>query len=364
MNADAAMRPATTPCEAPVLRLGLVGFTREEEAMLCVELSWRAKQRRTSWQVAPLAEADAWFVNGARLRSLPDGTWRVWPAAAAEHSVRIDPGQRDCAVAVSCGPHVAALNPAYRFELDSPESIQAVLEQLEGWLRPLVIQFALASHIIGNEVELATAAYHVTVASRLYAVISRRAGVAVWPIGDPMDLAQAVWHRRPSAADAVPATFMGVGLQEALWQYALRTTRDILPSHYRRKRLYLRLPPPVPTRLIGDGCLLVVRELGRAPGTFQELAQRTGIDEGSLARQLGALFVVGSVTANERRVAAAADPTWNSSLAGAHVEGEPTGPEMTVRLRARRAAPAEDELAAITEVFAGMPADADERSSR
>ena len=326
--------------ELPVLRLGLAGFSREEEAQLCVELAWRATEKQMVWQVGPLREADAWCVNGSRLRRLPDGTWRIVPAHPSERAVRINPDQVDWPVAFSMPAGPPDFDPAYRFELDSPQSIQALLEQLEGWLRPVMVQFSLAAHIVHENVDLNAGVYHVTVHGKLYAVVSRRSGIGVWPIANPVHLAHAVWSRRPDAADAVPASFARVPLAEAMWQYATRTARDCLPAHYRRKRLYLLRPPPVPTGLLSDRCLLLVRELTRGPGTFAELAVRTGTAGADLARQVAALYVVGSVTANPKRVQAAAEPGWNSSLLSQPPDTIAAGAEMTVRLK-RNARPAE-----------------------
>lgn len=322
-----------TTAELPVLRLGLAGFSREQEAQLCIELAWRATERQMVWQVGSLSDADAWCVNGSRLRRLPDGTWRIVPAHPSEHAVRINPDEVDWPVAFSMPAGPPDFDPAYRFELDSPESIQSMLEQLEGWLRPIMIQFSLASHIIHENVDLNAGVYHVTVHGKLYAVVSRRSGIGVWPIANPVHLAQAVWNRRPEAADVVPSSFVRAPLAEAMWQYATRTTRDCLPARYRRKRLFLLKPPPLPTRLLSDRCLLLVRELSRSPGTFGELALRTGTPGTDLARQIAALYVVGSITTNPKRSTAPAEPGWNSSLLSQPPDTIAAAAEMTVRLQ-------------------------------
>jgi hypothetical protein len=318
--------------ELPVLRLGLAGFAQDEEAALCVELAWRATERRMVWQVGPLGDADAWCVNGSRLRRLPDGTWRIAPAHSSERSVRINPDEVDWPIAFSMPAGPPDLEASYRFELDSPESIQSLLEQLEGWLRPVMLQFSLASHIVHRNVDLTSGVYHVTVNGKLYAMVSRRGGIGVWPIANPMHLGEAIWYRRPDAADAIPATFMHVPLAEAMWQYATRTMRDCLPPHYRRKRLYLRRPPPLPLRMLSNRALLLVRELTRSPGTFTELLQRTAIPGAELGRLLAALYMVGSVTANANRLASPHEPGWNSSLTADQSDSSGSGPEATVRL--------------------------------
>lgn len=319
--------------ELPVLRLGLAGFTREEEAQLCVELAGRATDKQMAWQVATLGNAYAWCVNGSRLRRMPDGTWRIVPAHRSDAPVRVNPDAIDWPVAFSLPAGPPGFDPAYAFDLDSPASMQGMLQQIEGWLRPVMLQFSLAAHLIHQNVDLSAGVYHVTVSGKLYAVVSRRHGIAVWPLADPVQLKDAVWHRRPEGADAVPGTFVCTGLAEAMWQYASRTTRDCLPAHYRRKRLYLRRPPPLPMRLLSDRCLLLVRELSRGPGTLRELVARTGTPAVELARHVAALHIVGSVTANPKRLAAgAADAGWNSSLPAGQGDSDINEAEITVRL--------------------------------
>jgi len=298
------MHPATrSTADVPVLRLGLAGFAPDEEALLAAELARRAGALPLAWQLAPLAEADAWCINGPRLRRLPDGHCRIMPVRVSDHPLHINPEQLDWPVAFSAPAGPPDFQPAHLFDLDSPASIRTLLEHLEGWLRPAMVQFHLAAQIVQGRVDLNAGVYHVTVQGKLYAVVSRRGGVGVWPLADPAQLARAEWHRRPGAADAMPATFVHASIAETMWQYATRTTRDCLPRHYRRKRLYLRRPPQLPPRLLSDRCLMVVRELERSPATFNELLARTGAAEAELVRQLAGLYLVGAVTANEARLA-------------------------------------------------------------
>ncbi len=328
---------ARSTAEVPLLRLGIAGFAADEEALLCLELARRSSRQQLAWQLAPLGEADAWCVNGPRLRRLPDGSWRVVPVRVTDHPIHIDPEHLERPVAFSTPAGPPHFQPAHLFDLDSPASIRTLLEHLEGWLRPAMVQFHLAAHIVQGKVDLSAGVYHVTVQGRLCAVVSRRGGVAVWPLADPAQLAQAEWHRRPDSADAMPATFVRSSVAETMWQYATRTTRDCLPKHYRRKRLFLRRPPQLPPRLLSDRCLLVVRELERAPATFNELLARTGAAAADLARQVAGLYMVGAVTANEARVTlpyAASEPGWSSSLLTSQRDSVGIDLDATVHLKA------------------------------
>jgi hypothetical protein len=88
-----------------------------------------------------------------------------------------------------------------------------------------------------------------------------------------------------------------------MWQYALRTERDLLPPHYRHQPLYFRRPPRLPPRQLKDAHLLLLRELAAQPMDFEQLQQATGLGSSALARHLSALYVVGAITANPRRSA-------------------------------------------------------------
>ena len=120
----------------------------------------------------------------------------------------------------------------------------------------------------------------------------------------------------------IPAHFARASLAQLMWQYAVRTQRDALPKHYRTGPLYFRRAPRLPQRLLKDSQLLVMRELLLAPATFAELQQRCGLDAARLARDLMALYFVGSITSNPKRAARPATrPGGDSSSPGSFPSG-------------------------------------------
>jgi hypothetical protein len=320
-----------------MLRLGLAGFTAAEQALLSAALATRASHSRTSWQLATLGEADAWCVNGSRVQRLPEGVLRILPGLASGRSIRIHPDEIDWPIAFSTPLATAGFEPAFTFQADSPASIESVLQHMEGWLRPLMVQFYLAPQVLEQDLDLRSGVFHVSVHGKLYAIVSLRTGIGVWPIADPAELVHAVWSHRPESADAIPNSFVRTDYSQLMWQYATRTTRDCLPPHYRTKQLFLRRPPRVPMRLLNDPTLLLVRELEFMSGTFAELAQRTGMSGSQLARHLGALYMVGAITADPKRApaprAVVDGGEWHSSFgkSSLSVYSEPPT-EMTVKL--------------------------------
>jgi hypothetical protein len=332
--------------EQPLLRLALAGFNAAEQGALCVVLAQRAARRRIQWQLAQPGEADAWFVNGARVQQLPDGTLRIMPGVASGRAIRINLEDLDWPIAFSMPVGPPDFKPSYSFEAGSPASVEAVLDQIEGWARPLMVQFHLASHLVQSELDLRSGVYHVTINGKLVAMVSPRSGVGVWGLAEPAHMKHAVWSHRPESADAIPGFFVRIDFADLMWQYAIRTTRDCLPAHYRSRTLYLRRPPKVAMRLMTDACLLLVRELGAAAGTLAELSQRTGMPVQQLSPHVGALYLVGAITSDAKRAGrpqGTAEPTSWTTSSPADSALVAAGNEMTVRLKvAGRPAPNEE----------------------
>jgi len=285
--------------DLPVLRVGLAGFGPDEEEAIRAAL--RASAPGLTWQVAPLADADAWCVNGARAQLLPDGTVRIAPGLPSSRSIRVDPRAVDCPLVFARLPDSPGFRPQWVFDPAQPATITAMLRWLEGRLRPLIVQFHLAAHIAGAGLDLRACSWHVTLEGRLCAVVNQRSGIGVWALADPARLPSARWSRRPESANAIPAHFVQTDFSQLMWQYATRTSRDCLPAHYRTQTLFLRRPPRLPARTLDDSTLALVRELGHAPASMAELRERTGLADAALVRHLGALYMVGAITADPRR---------------------------------------------------------------
>lgn len=283
--------------ELPVLRLGLLGFTRAQQAML--ETAMVVLRTRLHWRVVALDEADAVCINGSRVTALADGSLQV-TAPAGSSPLRIHPAHSERPMAFSL-PLAPGLQVDSTFDMASPPSTRAMLEKFEGWLRPMSVQFCLASRIVQTRLDLNAAVYHVSVDGRLVAVVSRRSGVGVLPIADPFHLDNAQWAKRPGPADEIPGHFVQVGLSQVLWQYAMRTRRNLLPTYFRTGPIYWCRSPQLPQRLFRDSHLMIGRELAQAPATFAELGRRTRLSEAELSRDLAGLRIVGAVTHDRKQ---------------------------------------------------------------
>ena len=292
------MEPQTT--ELPILRLALAGFLPAEQEIIGIAAAQASEG--LSWRVSPsLNDADALFINGRRAAPWEAGGVRVNPSAPGVPVVCIDLNDWQRPLAFSLPLAIAGLAGGDSFDLLKPQSVVTVLRKFGGWLRPMAVQFWLASRIVKERLDLGSSVYHVSVDGRLQAVVSRRNGIGVLPIADPSRLESAVWARRPGLADEIPGHFVQTGLAEALWQYAMRTTRDLLPTYFRSGPIYWCRAPQLPQRMFRDSHLMIVRELAHAPASYADLGRRTGLAESVLTRDLAALRLVGAVTQDRKQ---------------------------------------------------------------
>jgi hypothetical protein len=233
-----------------------------------------------------------------------EGILRVAPGTPSARALTINLGEVDRPLAFAMPLASRQFERAQRFHLSSVQEAQGVLEKFSAWLQPVVAQFGLASCLVDHYAALGPGVFDVILDGRLVGVVDMRGQISVLPTAGPSDFADAMWRRRPSA-EHTPQDFLKTNVSHLMWQYAMRTRRDLLPPHYRTGPLYFRRPPRLPQQLMKDSHLLLLRELASAPGSFRELEQRTGLAGVQLARPLAALYYVGAITSNQRRAAAA-----------------------------------------------------------
>lgn len=284
--------------EHPVLRLGLAGFSAREQDEIRAAVPAVAPGAM-AWVLTELGDADAWWVNGARLRMLDESTVKVAAAEATARSLRLRLAEIDRPVAFTLPLSCEGLQPAYTLDVASRDSMAAVLGRFEDWLSPLAAQLCLASHIVEHQAALGSGVFEVRLDGRLLAVVDMHGETGVLPGAGPADFEDAEWRRRPSRH--VPEDLARISISQLMWQYSVRTQRDLLPRHYRTGLLYFRRPPRLPNRLLRDSHLLLMRELASAPASFQALQQATGLHPARLAHDLAALYFVGTITSNPKR---------------------------------------------------------------
>ncbi|GAB2594640.1 hypothetical protein GCM10027034_29900 [Ramlibacter solisilvae] len=278
--------------------LGMFGFSPLDRRML--EACLIPRDARPGWNVCAFAEADAWWINGANVRVLPDGNLRVAAGVPTEKALRLDLAEVDRPIAVAT-PLSPDFEPHWRFDPLSPPSIEAVLLQFETWLWQARAQFVLGAMIAENIDQMRGAVYHVSHQGHLLAVVDLSQNKAAFlPRVHPETLWEASWQRRPPAANALPASFVNTTPAVLAWTYARHTGRSLIPARYQQLTLYYRGAPRVPLRLLRDSHLLILSELSAGPASLDELERRTTLPRLRLENDLACLYYAGAITSRQR----------------------------------------------------------------
>lgn len=302
--------------ELPVLRLGLAGFSDDQQAAVAQAL--RGLGESSVWEVAAFDAADAWWMNGARTQVLAPDRIRVGSGTPEGKALQLQLTEVDRPIAFT-HPLPQQFKPMHAFDLASAQAMNGVLQKFETWLAPLTAQFCLAAHIIEHQSALGSGVFELRLNGQLLAVVDMQGEVAVRSTSGPSHFEGAMW-RRQSRPQPIPDNFVRTSLSQLMWQYALRSQRDALPKHYRTGLIYFRRAPRLPQRLLKDSHLVLMRQLSVAPSSFRQLQELCNTDELRLARDLAALYLVGSITSNPKRAArppAVADAE-NTGSAGPH----------------------------------------------
>ncbi len=282
--------------EQPLLRLGLLGFT-ESDKQKVLETIANLSEGWPRWELVEFEYADAWCINGRSVERLEGNAVRVNTLLAHQPSISLNPAEVSRPIAFT-EPMPEGIEAAEIVNFRSPELMRVALQRFEAWLRPLRAQFALGSELVARENELSKGIFHVLDRhGKLLAIVNFiNWTAAMLPIARPVDFEEAIWmHRPPSAAD-IPHGFVTLTMAQLMWNYAVRTTEDALPSRYRKHTLYLRRLPQLPTGWLRDEHLVALRALSAAPGRFADIQAATELSENALARTLAALYYAGAIT--------------------------------------------------------------------
>lgn len=289
--------------ELPTFRIGLAGFALDQQERLAAIVA-RENRTRLVWELARINEADVFMVNGARTQLLADGTLRVASGVPSGRSVQFAMAELERPVAFGRPLAPRNFEPELQFDPGSPASVTSVLARFEARLASSMAQFCLASQLIDQEGALGSGSYNVTTeAGKLVAVVNLRGPICVLGSARVEEFEGAMWTAQADGGEPIPDHFTRVSLSQLMWEYALRTARDILPRRYLTELLYFRRPPRLAQRALSDAHLLLLRELAYSPATFEELQQRTGLVGQELSRALAALYLVGAITSNPKRAA-------------------------------------------------------------
>lgn len=306
--------------DEPILWAGLAGFTSAERARIAQLMQAREGPR---WRLAAFADADAWIVNGGRVRPMGEDAIQVLPAMPREAILKIHLADVTRPVAFAT-PLPMAFEPLCRFNAANDASIEQMLDRFDDWLQPLRAQFAL-----GRQLALRTrlprrGVVHVTRDGRLLATLDLRSGMAgLAPDLQPAALDGAHWERRPPSAGDPPSVFYGSTLAQLGWTYVRHSDARLLPPRYRYRTIYYRGAPRVPIEWLSDSQLQLLREVATGSCTIEVLRQRTGMAMEQVEKDLACLYAASAITTTlakaARRLASGATESPSSLPATADI---------------------------------------------
>lgn len=286
--------------EQPILWLGLSGFSPEQRAT--IEAALARPAGLPQWRTCTFGDADAWLVNGPKVRILPGGNLRVDPGLSHEQSVKLNLNEVDRPVGFAVPLASTEFEPRCTFDASSRASIHAALLQFENWLRLVRAQFVLGGQIIRLGAQLRHGIYHLSRGGQLLAVLDFREGRAgVSPRAHPADMREAQWDKRPPGAGAAPGSFVPTSPARLAWVYVWRSDLDVLPARYRAETIYFRGAPSVPMGWLRDSQLMLLRELSMEPSTSAFLRQRTGFAQAQMDHDLTCLYYAGAITTTKTK---------------------------------------------------------------
>lgn len=295
------LEPFQTAVLPPVLTVGLIGFSCQQERLVESALASNERAASTQWRLESLSDADAWFVNGARAQVLEDGSLRIPPGIAGERSVRLTLDAVDRPLAFAGPLGCAELEVAYVFELANPGSIHGVLDTMASrWLCATACHLWIAQVLV-TQPGYRSRIYHMVSGGRLLATIDRLGDIGVLPGVTLPELQQAQWSSRTLSAGRMPQELVRASFSEVLWKFANRTPVPLVPDRYFAQPIYFRRPPRIAQRLLADDHLAVLKAIAAAPARFPDIQRATGLDAGRVSRTLTALYLTGAITTSLAR---------------------------------------------------------------
>ncbi len=294
----------------PILWLGLIGFSQEQQTLV-QRLLLEMPSGWPCWRLAPYAVADAWWVDGAGLRLVGEGQIEVPAADTSGQPVSLDLGQIDRPIAFAHPLKAPGFEPRYIFDAADEASVRHVLQQFEAWLRPLRAQFALASEVVRREQSLRSGVHHLQLNGHLLAMVDlNRWSVGLSPKARPVDLLEATWQHRPALAHDMPSHFLRIRLSHLLWAYAMRSVGDVLPPRLRSEPIYFRCAPMVAPSWLTEAHHQILKQLSTRALTFNALQKLNRVRAPALARDLACLYYAGAITSVRANAApSGSDPT-------------------------------------------------------
>jgi hypothetical protein len=320
------------------MRMGLIGFADEQYLRNLL----KTRNRNLQWERWPFMEADALWINGAHAQPLRNHMVRIPSVDPAKKATVLNLKEMDRPAAFTLPLGNGYLNAPVTFDPHKVDEVADVLNRFEAALLPTAVDLTLAAEIANRRHDLVAPIYHLSQHGHLAAIVNVTGDIALDPHIPPFHLAQAEWAGRPEGAAEAPSHFRHTSIPLVMWQYAMRSAGDLLPSRYRHGTIHYRRMPLVPTRMVREEHLMLISELSTGPQTVGSLVAATGLSEAAVTQALAALYFGGSLTTDPRKAGPTrpakprrAEEGWPSSMTSAY--SAPPPPVVPPRPRRTRA---------------------------
>jgi hypothetical protein len=291
--------------ELPLLRLGLLGFSRAKAilatARVLAAMAGRARVR-ARWEIVPFEEADIWLIDSPSVSLGDDRGLRILNPDALDAPLTIYPHQSSRPVAFT-QPLPSDIDAVLSVALDDAYDCAQGLNTFSDALSKLCCHFALGEQVASRQSGLVEKTYHLHFEGRLVAMVD----LAHWQVGlspeaGPMELALASWRHRPNESQRFPQGFEVLSLERLMWVFASRTQSPSLPAAYLSSRIHLRRLSVLPQGWLHDDHMNLIGRLSQQPCTMAMLARLTHLPYKRLNACLAALYYSGTITTNLRQV--------------------------------------------------------------
>jgi hypothetical protein len=289
--------------ELPLLRLGLLGFSRAQASLAAARvLAANTARVRARWEIVPFDEADMWLIDSHNVSLGDDRGLRIRNPDAPDAPLTIYPHQSSRPVAFT-QPLPSDIDAVLSVALDDVYDCVQGLNTFSDALSQLCCHFALGEQVASRQSGLVEETYHLHCEGRLVAMVD----LAHWQIGlspeaGPMELALASWRHRPNESQRFPQGFEVLSLERLMWVYASRTQHPSLPAAYLSSRIHLRRLSVLPQSWLHDDHMNLIGRLSQQPCTMAMLVQLTRLPFKRLSACLAALYYTGTVTTDLRQI--------------------------------------------------------------
>jgi hypothetical protein len=291
--------------ELPLLRIGLLGFSRVDANLATAQIL-SAAVARSRWEVVPFEDADLWLIHSPSVsmgaRTSEGHGLHIANPDAPHSPLTIYPHQTSRPVAFT-EPLPASIDAVLSIELDNGYQCASRLNDFANALPQVCNHFALGEQIASRQSNLHKGIYHLHFEGKQVAAVDFEGWqVGLLPAARTIDLALASWRHRPGETAHMPQGFEVFALERLMWVYASRSKAPLLPASYQSEPIYLRRLSVLPQSWLHQDHMAIISLLSQQPMYLGTLSQQARLSLERLQACLAALYYSGTITTDTRQI--------------------------------------------------------------